>query len=147
MAEVVREFRTTVTAPDGHAYGARACGAAARDGTRRWHGWIEFVDHEGAPAIRTPRETTQRNRTDIAYWADGLTLHYLEGALDRALNPIVVRPKLPPVVLTCRCRRPISLDGTYARALRIVQRRLLAHGAQTGRTARWRDPDPDDHAT
>lgn len=90
MAEVVREFESTVTAPNGTTYVARICGGEARDGTTRWHGWIEFMDSDGG-TIRTQRETTQRNRTDTAYWANGLTPHYLEGALRRALNPNVIR--------------------------------------------------------
>jgi transitional endoplasmic reticulum ATPase len=95
VAEVLREFESAVVAPDGTAYRASACGGEARDGTRRWHGWIEFEDNSGGRTIRTPRETTQRNRTDTAYWASGLTLHYLEGALRRALDPNVIRIRKP----------------------------------------------------
>jgi transitional endoplasmic reticulum ATPase len=97
MAEVFREFESPIVAPDGATYEARVCGAPARDGTRRWHGWIEFIDSTSGSVIRTPRETTQRNRADTAYWASGLTLHYLEGALDRALhrNVIRIRPSAP----------------------------------------------------
>ena len=146
MAEVVREYRSTVTAPGGRAYRACACGAAACDGTRRWHGWIEFVDPKGAPAIRTERETTQRNRTDLAYWADGLTPHYLEGALWRALSPTVIRRKLSRSLLAWRCRWPISLDGTHQRSLRIVQNRSLMCRLPARSMARWRDLRFDDHA-
>lgn len=91
MAEVFREFESAIAAPDGTTYVARVCGGEARDGTTRWHGWIEFVDRDSGTAIRTQRETTQRNRADTAYWANGLTLAYLEGALRRALNPNVLR--------------------------------------------------------
>lgn len=91
MAEVFREFESVVVAPDGTTYRARVCGGEARDGTRRWHGWIEFVDSDRGTTIRTQRETTQRNRTDTAYWANGLTPHYLDGALRRALSPNVIR--------------------------------------------------------
>jgi len=91
VAEVLREFESAIVVPDGTTYSARVCGSEARDGTSRWHGWIEFVDRDTGTAIRTPRETTQRNRTDTAYWANGLTACYLEGALRRALNPNVIR--------------------------------------------------------
>ena len=91
MAKVFREFESVIVAPDGTTYSARVCGSEARDGTSRWHGWIEFVERDTGTAIRTQRETTQRNRTDTAYWANGLTAHYLEGALRRALNPNVIR--------------------------------------------------------
>ena len=91
MAEVFREFESAVVAPNGTTYRARACGGEARDGTRRWHGWIEFGDCESGTTARTQRETTQRNRTDTAYWAHGLTARYLEGALRRALHPHIIR--------------------------------------------------------
>lgn len=91
MAEVLVEFPNPVVAKNGRRYVARACGGPADYG--RWQGWIEFVpvDEEG-PVLRSPRETTQPNREDTAYWASGLTLVYLEGALQRALQPIPKRP-------------------------------------------------------
>jgi hypothetical protein len=36
--------------------------------------------------IQTTRETTQPNRQDLDYWATGLTVGFLDGALDRALG-------------------------------------------------------------
>ena len=53
-----------------------------------WHGWLEFepVDGCNVPALQSPRETTQPNRTDAVYWATGLTAVYLEGALERAIR-------------------------------------------------------------
>lgn len=92
MAEVFVSFNDTVTA-EGVTYRARACGREMDDG--RWEGWIEFESLDGASVLRSGRETTQPNRTDIAYWATGLTPVYLEGALDRALNPTPLAP--PPV--------------------------------------------------
>jgi transitional endoplasmic reticulum ATPase len=91
VAEVFREFESAVVAPDGTTCFARVCGGEARDATRRWHVWIEFVDRDSGTAIRTQRETTQRNRMDIAHWANGLTPVYLEGALRRALKPNVIK--------------------------------------------------------
>jgi hypothetical protein len=92
MAEVFVEVEAPVVAEDGRHYHARVCGAEARDGTRRWEGWIEFVPAAGGRVLRTGRETTQPNRTDALYWATGLTAVYLEGALARALRP----PAPPP---------------------------------------------------
>jgi hypothetical protein len=60
-----------------------------------WQGWIEFEPVDGGAPIRSPRETTQPNRTDTQYWATGLTVVYLEGALCRALNPLTLRPHPP----------------------------------------------------
>jgi hypothetical protein len=58
-----------------------------------WQGWIEFLPLDGGAPIRSARETTQPNRTDAAYWATGLTAVYLEGALQRALNPAARPPR------------------------------------------------------
>jgi hypothetical protein len=64
-----------------------------------WQGWIEFLpDDASALPVRSPRETTQPNRTDTLYWATGLTPVYLEGALKRALTaPIVITTPAPAV--------------------------------------------------
>ena len=40
--------------------------------------------------LRSFRETTQPNLTDLRYWATGLTPVYLEGALERILPKAVV---------------------------------------------------------
>lgn len=88
MAEVFVEYRTRIVTDDGRAYLPRACGAAAPDGTGRWHGWIEFLPVDGGPPVRTARETTQPNRAATEYWSTGLTQVYLSGALRRALNPL-----------------------------------------------------------
>jgi hypothetical protein len=90
VAEVFVEFSDTVTSPQGRIYSARACGSEMPDG--RWQGWLEFHPADGGEPIRSGRETTQPNRTDTAYWATGLTAIYLEGALHRALNPLVRPP-------------------------------------------------------
>ncbi len=98
MAEVLVEFSDPVADSDGITYTGRACGSEVDNG--QWQGWIEFIPHDGGEAVRTGRETTQPNRTDTVYWATGLTHVYLEGALDRALKPVVrrmPRPIAPPV--------------------------------------------------
>nr|ADC35932.1 hypothetical protein [uncultured bacterium 70] len=84
MAELLAEFSTPIASRNGIFYTARACGAKAADGL--WHGWLEFTPVDGRLAICSPRETTQPNRVDTEYWAGGLTLVYLEGALQRALD-------------------------------------------------------------
>ena len=94
LAEVLVEYPDPVRGEDGREYSARACGAERGDGM--WHGWIEFVPSDGGAPIRSPRETTQPNRVDTHYWATGLTPVYLEGALHRALNPLIRRPAPPP---------------------------------------------------
>lgn len=62
----------------------------AKLGDGRWEGWIEFVPLDRGVPIRSGRETTQPNHDDTVYWANGLTPIYLEGALERALKPLVV---------------------------------------------------------
>ncbi len=84
MAEVLDRFSHRVR--DGATeFRAQACGAPMSDG--RWTAWIEFIPLDGAQPLRSPRETTQPNRTDAEYWAGGLTPVYLEGALQRAQRP------------------------------------------------------------
>ena len=88
--ETLVQLTSQVTSPEGTRYEARACGAPMADGS--WQGWIEFVPIDAGVPVRTPRETTQPNRTDTQYWATGLTPVYLEGALARALK----KPGVPP---------------------------------------------------
>jgi hypothetical protein len=98
MAEVLVEFSDPVAGSDGITYTARACGSEGDNG--HWQGWVEFIPGGGGEPVRSGRETTQPNRTDTVYWATGLTHVYLEGALERALKPLVLRaPRAiaPPV--------------------------------------------------
>jgi hypothetical protein len=90
VAEVLVEYPDFVRGEDGNPYVARACGAP--NGSGMWQGWIEFVRLDAGHAVRSARETTQPNRQDTVYWATGLTPVYLEGALHRALKPLV-RPR------------------------------------------------------
>ena len=93
MAEVLAEFADILTDDSGTRYRARACGSTMADG--KWQGWLEFIPLDGKRPIRSSRETTQPNHADTLYWATGLTPVYLEGALDRALNPLVVHDPAP----------------------------------------------------
>lgn len=104
MAEVLVEFAEAITSEDGKNYTARACGSEMADG--RWQGWIEFLPIGDGDPVRSSRETTQPNRRDTEYWATGLTYVYLEGALRRALKPLV-RPPAPDVM-------PPVFDGPAA---------------------------------
>src|SRR5262249_44258870 len=86
MARVVSIYqRSPLIVPDGRVYIAQACGRERYDGM--WEGWLEFVPHNGSEVLRSQRETTQPNLTDLAYWATGLTPVYLQGALERTLTP------------------------------------------------------------
>jgi hypothetical protein len=93
MAEVLIEFPGLVESDDGVVYRARAAAAPMDDSL--WEGWIEFIPVEGGGPVRSPRETTQPNLRDAAYWATGLSPVYLQGALERALTR-AVRHRTPP---------------------------------------------------
>jgi hypothetical protein len=110
MAETVHQFQQPVAAPDGRQFEARACGGPMAGGT--WQGWIEFVPLEAGDPVRSPRETTQPNRTDLEYWATGLTPVYLEGALRRALSgPMTVATTPPqPSVFAGPAPRPSRVE-------------------------------------
>jgi hypothetical protein len=82
MAETLVRFDALVSDRDGRMYEAKACGRE-RDG-RLWEGWLEFENRETGEVLRSSRETTQPNLTDLRYWATGLTPVYLEGALARS---------------------------------------------------------------
>ena len=78
-----------------------------------WEGWIEFLPIEPGEAVRSGRETTQPNRTDAMYWATGLTAVYLEGALHRALNPLVRTPPRPIAAPVFDSPAPDITPGTH----------------------------------
>ena len=70
-AEVFLQYDALLPVDCGRAYRARACGGEARDGTNRWHGWIEFVPQGEGSLVCTARETTQPDRTCTVYWSTG----------------------------------------------------------------------------
>jgi len=135
MAEVLVRFTELVAADDGRSYLPQACGEIADDGL--WEGWIEFVSPSGK-AMRTPRETEQPNRGALIYWAEGLTVAYLEGALDRALAPRTVtvpaEEKESSISSSPALRRPIVVTphaildpfATYAEGEQLLRRQLAA---------------------
>ena len=112
MSEVLVKFTEQVVDANGNAYEAQASGAVADDGL--WEGWIEF--HGPYGSVRTARETEQPNLGDLRYWAQGLTMVYLQGALARALaEPVApLRPNSNPTAKFDRSRsdRPGSIGMT-----------------------------------
>jgi hypothetical protein len=89
MAQTLVTFDTPVVR-DGRSFRVQACGRERDNG--QWEAWLEFEDTATGEVLRSQRETTQPNLKDTVYWATGLTPVYLEGALDRILNPTVPRP-------------------------------------------------------
>lgn len=85
MAEILVKFDETIAAASGKAYLAQAVGKEVDGGL--WDGWLEFQSVDDASdGLASGRETTQPNRKNIEYWAQGLTKVYLEGALSRAIS-------------------------------------------------------------
>ena len=82
MAELLVRFDEPVSTPGIGAFIAYAMGKQREDSL--WEGWLEFVPVTGGESLCCDRETTQPNRADLLYWAQGLTRVYLQGALDRA---------------------------------------------------------------
>jgi hypothetical protein len=86
MPELLVKFDEPINDPGGAMYFAQAVGSQREDGL--WEGWLEFIGpNESARSISSGRETTQPNRADLDYWAQGLTRVYLQGALARAESP------------------------------------------------------------
>jgi hypothetical protein len=93
MAETFVHFNEPILSRDGTPYFVRV--VARPDDIGRWEAWLEFESTSGGPTLRSPRETIQPNRTDVAYWAGGLTRVYLDGALERAMTELL-RPSAQP---------------------------------------------------
>jgi hypothetical protein len=81
---LVHAYSSLVRSPDGRVWAAQAWAAQARGGLRR--GWLVFLPQDDGTPVWTETETTQPNLECIRYWARGLQLSYLEGALGRALD-------------------------------------------------------------
>jgi hypothetical protein len=116
MPETIFEYGPIVRGLDGNDYAARACGRQRADAT--WEGWIEFVHIDGLLVYRTPRETSQPNRTDLVYWATGVSSVYLEGALERAMSP---RPVIVETITA-----PPAFEGPAPELDEIQERTLSA---------------------
>jgi hypothetical protein len=83
MPVILVKFDEPIRDTAGTAYLAQAAGRRREDGL--WEGWLEFIGMtESTPSFDSGRETTQPNRADLEYWAQGLSKVYLEGALARA---------------------------------------------------------------
>lgn len=85
MSEVVVKYDESIDDAAGRPFMARATAREREDGL--WESWLEFVPiDEPGKVFSSERETTQPNRLNVEYWAQGLTKVYLEGALQRAMS-------------------------------------------------------------
>lgn len=86
MPEIIVKFDEPISTSDGRKFFAQAAGKETENGL--WEGWLEFLPlDESSNAVCSERETTQPNRKNLDYWAQGLTVVYLQGALARAITP------------------------------------------------------------
>lgn len=93
MSELIHEFSAPIMDEAGTTYTVRIWGQGDESGG--WQGWLEYVPSDGGAALRTGRETTQSRRSQLEYWATGLSDTYLEQALRRA-NRVEAGPPPPP---------------------------------------------------
>jgi hypothetical protein len=77
----------------GETYRPAAVGRRRSDG--EWEGRIEFVAETGVKRVSTDVETTQPDAEAFRYWANGIGVAYLEGALARALGRRTASPTKP----------------------------------------------------
>jgi hypothetical protein len=158
VAELLVNFTEPTRSKTGDLYYGQALGRVAPDGL--WEGWIEFVRAGDDEVVRTSRETEQPSRDHVRYWAQGLTQTYLEGALERALNPVPVtlpdeqrafvestpRPPLRPVVGRSQS---VVLDPfqVYAEGEELLRKQLLAlsrdHVQNIVEAYHFSDADPE----
>ena len=83
MPQLIQEYTQQIADKNGLTYKVCVYGEPRADGT--WEGWLEFKPSNATqPILRTERETTQPDKTALAYWASGLEPLYLEGAFARA---------------------------------------------------------------
>ena len=83
MPQFIQQYTQPLTDENGVTYTAFVYGEPRADGT--WEGWVEFNPSDSTrPILRTGRETTQPDKSALAYWASGLEPLYLEGAFARA---------------------------------------------------------------
>ncbi len=76
--QLPRELRRS-----GTAYRIEVIGVERSDHT--WEGRLRFSD-DAEKSVTTGEETSQPNREALEYWATGLEIVYLEGALQRAID-------------------------------------------------------------
>jgi hypothetical protein len=77
-----------------------------------WKGWLSFFADDGT-VFRTGAETVQPNLDALVYWASGLRVVYLEGALARAEEVPAAQAGAPPLEAAEVVTAPdTTVDGT-----------------------------------
>ncbi len=112
MAEVLRSFDEPISHSDGM-FRARVVARAAEDGM--WEAWMEFVPTgpAGTNVVVSAAESRQAEREQLQYWAEGLTVVYAEGSLERALHPTVVRTRVAELPVSDRPAARVASAPPY----------------------------------
>lgn len=84
MPDVLVQFDDPQRSADGRLFTAQAIGD--RLATGLWQAWIEFHPRVGGDPVRTPPETEQLSRSDLRFWAAGITPAHLAASLSAALS-------------------------------------------------------------
>jgi len=87
MEQLLQEFETPVVDTAGTIYRVFLYGRSRPADT--WQGWLVFERVSDGRRFSTDVETTQPDAQAVLYWASGLTDAYFDGALVRALQPVV----------------------------------------------------------
>jgi hypothetical protein len=82
--QFVQQYPPILNTSTGDQYVARAYADRQQGGL--WEAWLVFFSLTTGAVLATDRETTQGKLEHILYWASGLSLTYLQGALERALD-------------------------------------------------------------
>lgn len=87
----VHQHSDYISSVEGRRYVAQIYAGERPD--HSWEAWCVFFPQKGDDFITTDRETTQTSFDAVRYWASGLTHHYYEGALERALERGLEAPR------------------------------------------------------
>jgi hypothetical protein len=90
MDTLLQQFETPVAGKDGDRYVVYLYGRSRPGDT--WQGWLVFERVRDGSRFSTPVETTQPDAQAVSYWGTGLSSAYFDGALERALHPVVYQP-------------------------------------------------------
>ena len=146
--EVLVQFDEPFLLDGGASFMARVLGIETPLG--QWEGWLEFIPTDGVgDTITTERETTQPNRTDLEYWAGGLSRVFIQGALRRAVDneftaipvarvetpPRSAAPHVPPPAPPRRNQVPVMDPfAVYAQGENVLRQALTALSSDHLRT-------------
>lgn len=84
MAVTLVQFDEPQVSTDGRVFTVQVRAQQRQGGL--WEAWLDFQPSAGGDSVSTTPETEQLSRSDLRYWAAGITRQYLADALERALQ-------------------------------------------------------------